>query len=50
MERDAYTELPGATFVRGYVRMVLRSLEALDGPDLDEFVDGFMSRFHRARG
>lgn len=50
MERDAYTELPGATFVRGYVRMVLKALEALDGPDLDEFVDGFMSRFHRARG
>jgi hypothetical protein len=50
MERDAYTELPGATFVRGYVKMVLRALEALDGPELDEFVEGYMSRFHRARG
>lgn len=50
MERDAYTELPGATFVRGYVKMVLRALEALDGPEAEEFVDGYMSRFHRARG
>lgn len=50
MERDAYQELPGATFVRGYVKMVLRALEALDGPESDDFVDGYMSRFHRARG
>lgn len=50
MERDAYTELPGATFVRGYVKMVLRALEALDGAEADEFVEGYMSRYHRARG
>lgn len=50
MERDAYHELPCATFVRGYLRMVVRALEALDGADLDDFVEGYMSRFHRARG
>lgn len=50
MERDAYHELPSATFVRGYLRMVVRALEALDGADLDDFVEGYMSRFHRARG
>lgn len=50
MERDAYTELPGGTFVRGYLKMVIRSLEALDGSEVDEFIDGYMSRFHRARG
>jgi len=50
LERDAYAELPGATFVRGYLKMVVRALESLDGPELDEFVEGYMSRFHRARG
>ncbi len=51
LERDAYTDLPGATFVRGYLKMVVRSLEAIPpGPEVDEFVEGFMSRFFRARG
>ncbi len=50
MERDAYTELPGATFVRGYLKMVLRALEGLDGAEAEEFLEGYMSRFHRARG
>ena len=50
MEADAYTDLPGATFVRGYLKMVLRALEALDGSEMDEFVEGYMSRFNRARG
>lgn len=50
MERDAYGELPGATFVRGYLKMVVRALDALDDADLTEFVEGYMSRFHRARG
>jgi hypothetical protein len=51
MERDAYTDLPGATFVRGYLKMVVRALEAIPaGPEADEFVEGYMSRFHRARG
>lgn len=51
MERDAYTDLPGATFVRGYLKMVVRALEAIPlGAEADEFVEGFMSRFFRARG
>lgn len=50
MERDAFTELPGATFVRGYLKMVLRALDALDPAETEEFIEGYMSRFHRARG
>lgn len=50
MERDAYKELPGGTFVRGYLKMVIRGMEALDGSEVDEFIEGYMSRFHRARG
>jgi hypothetical protein len=51
MERDAYTDLPGATFVRGYLKMVVRALEAIPaGPEADEFIEGYMSRFFRARG
>ncbi len=51
MERDAYTDLPGATFVRGYLKMVVRALEAIPaGPEVDEFIEGYMSRFYRARG
>ena len=50
MERDAFTELPGGTFVRGYLKMVVRGLEALEGSEIDEFIEGYMSRFHRARG
>lgn len=51
MEKDAYTDLPGATFVRGYLKMVVRALEAMPpGPEMDEFAEGYMSRYHRARG
>lgn len=50
MERDAFTELPGSTFVRGYLKMVVRGLEALEGSEVEEFIEGYMSRFHRARG
>ncbi|HNC95688.1 MAG TPA: helix-turn-helix transcriptional regulator, partial [Myxococcota bacterium] len=51
LERDAYHELPAATFVRGYVKMVVRMLHMVNhGPELDEFVDGYMARFHRNRG
>jgi hypothetical protein len=51
MERDAYTDLPGATFVRGYLKMVVRSLEAIaPGPEAEEFIEGYMSRYFRARG
>lgn len=50
MERDGFTELPSGTFVRGYLKMVVRGLEALEGSEIDEFIEGYMSRFHRARG
>jgi curved DNA-binding protein CbpA len=50
LERDAFTELPAAPFVRGYVRLVARALEVLGGGDLEEFVEGYMARFGRARG
>jgi hypothetical protein len=51
MERDAYTDLPGATFVRGYLKMVVRTLEAIPpGAESEEFIEGYMSRFFRARG
>jgi hypothetical protein len=51
LERDAYNDLPSATYVRGYVRMVVLALEAVPpGPEADEMIDGYMSRFHRARG
>jgi curved DNA-binding protein CbpA len=48
IERDAFAELPGATFVRGYLKLAVRSLECL--PEVDEFVDDWMARYHRARG
>lgn len=50
LERDAWHELPSGTFVRGYLKMVLKALDAGDGIDIDEMVEGYMSRFHRARG
>ncbi len=51
MERDAFTELPAATFVRGYLKMVVRALELLaNTQDVDELVDGYMARYHRIRG
>lgn len=51
LERDAYADMPGATFVRGYLKMVVKALEAIGtAPEVDEFVEGYMSRFHRARG
>lgn len=48
IERDAFAELPGATFVRGYIKLAVRTLECL--PEVDEFVDDWMARYHRARG
>ena len=51
LERDAYADLPAATFVRGYVKMVARALQIVGaGPELDNFVEGYMARFHRNRG
>jgi hypothetical protein len=51
LERDAYNDLPAATFVRGYVKMVTRILQVTHNTrDLDEYVDGYMARFHRSRG
>lgn len=50
MERDAFTELPTATFVRGYLKAVIRCLEALHaGEETEEFVEDWMARYHRAR-
>jgi curved DNA-binding protein CbpA len=50
MERDAFAELPTATFVRGYLRTVARCLEALHpGEELEEYVEDWMARYHRAR-
>lgn len=50
LERDAWHELPSATFVRGYLRMAVKALEAGEGADVEDLVEGYMSRFHRARG
>ncbi len=51
MEREAFSDLPGATFVRGYARMVVRGLHAIPpGVELDEFVESYMSRYFHARG
>ena len=51
MERDNYGDLPNAAFVKGYLRMVVRTLDAIPpGPETEDYVEGFMARFHRARG
>jgi cytoskeletal protein RodZ len=51
LERDSYADLPAATFVRGYVKMVVRALQITGtGPELEQFIDGYMARFHRNRG
>lgn len=50
IERDAFPELPSATFVRGYLRTVARALDALHaGEETEEFVEDWMARYHRAR-
>ncbi|MBM4364991.1 MAG: helix-turn-helix domain-containing protein [Deltaproteobacteria bacterium] len=51
MEAENWGALPGATFVRGYLRMILRALEVPGTADeVEELVEGYMARFHRARG
>lgn len=51
MEAENWGALPGATFVRGYLRMILRALETPGSPeDVEELVEGYMARYHRARG
>ncbi len=51
METETWGALPAATFVRGYVRVVLRTLElATNAEDAEEAVQAYMARFHRARG
>lgn len=51
MEAEKWELLPAATFVRGYLRMIARALEVPGTPDdTDELVEGYMARFHRARG
>lgn len=50
MEAEAWGSLPAATFVRGYLRVVLRTLElAPDADEAEEAVQAYMARFHRAR-
>lgn len=51
IERDLYADLPNATFVRGYLKLIVRELEAIPTPvEAEEYIDGFMARFTRARG
>ncbi len=51
METEAWGALPAATFVRGYLRVVLRTLELVPDPDeAEEAVAAYMTRFHRSRG
>jgi hypothetical protein len=50
MEAEAWASLPAATFVRGYLRVILRTLELCPDPEeAEEAVQGYMARFHRAR-
>ncbi len=51
MEAEKWELLPAAIFVRGYLRMIARALEVPGTQDdTDELVEGYMARFHRARG
>ncbi len=51
METETWGGLPAATFVRGYLRVVLRTLELTPiAEDAEEAVQAYMTRFHRARG
>jgi len=51
METESWGALPAATFVRGYLRVVLRTLELTpDADEAEEAVHAYMARFHRARG
>ena len=51
IERDLYADLPNATFVRGYLKLIVRELEAIPtSVEAEEYIDGFMARFTRARG
>ncbi len=46
LEANAYDQLPAATFVRGYLKEVVRVLELGDR----DVVGGYMKLFHRVRG
>jgi hypothetical protein len=51
METENWGALPAATFVRGYLRVVLRTLELTpEAEEAEEAVTAYMTRFHRARG
>ncbi len=51
MEQEAWNLLPAATFVRGYLRVIIRTLELCpDADEAEEAVQGYMARFHRDRG
>jgi curved DNA-binding protein CbpA len=50
MEQEAWASLPAATFVRGYLRVLIRTLElCVDAEEAEEAVQGYMARFHRDR-
>lgn len=50
MEEEAWANLPAATFVRGYLRVLIRTLELCPvAEDAEESVQGYMARFHRDR-
>ena len=50
MEEEAWSNLPAATFVRGYLRVVIRTLELCPvAEEAEEAVQGYMARFHRDR-
>lgn len=51
IETESFGGLPAAAFVRGYLRTLVRLLEIPANPaEPDEVVEGYMARFHRARG
>ena len=51
METENWGALPAATFVRGYLHLVVRSLELIpNAEEAEEAILSYMARFHRARG
>lgn len=51
IEAENFEGLPASAFVRGYLRTLTRLLELpVTEGEPDEVVEGYMARFHRARG
>lgn len=51
MEKEEWGSLPASTFVRGYLRVVMRTLELAPlAEEADEAVQTYMTRCNRARG